>query len=57
MPARRLLILTPSELTRDPRARRVVEAAHELGLLATGLSALFDGSSPLLRAIYQGAVG
>jgi len=56
VPARRLLILTPSELTRDPRARRVVEAAHELGLLATGLSALFDGS-PLLRAIYQGAVG
>jgi len=47
----------PGELTRDPRARRAVEAAHELGLQASALSALFDGSSPLPRAIYQGAVG
>jgi len=45
--ARRLLILTPSELTRDPRARRAVQTAHELGLRTTGLSALFDGASPL----------
>ena len=47
MPPRRLLILTPGELTRDPRARRAVQAAHERGLETTGLSALFDGSSPL----------
>jgi glycosyltransferase involved in cell wall biosynthesis len=42
----RLLVLTPSELTRDPRARRQVWAARELGLAIIGLSGRASGEEP-----------
>jgi len=44
---RRLLVMTPRELTRDVRARRQVEAAREAGLEVLGLSAVLRGETPL----------
>lgn len=43
----RLLLLTPAELTRDPRARRQVAAALARGLEIVGLSGQASGESPL----------
>src|SRR5204862_180679 len=43
----RLLLLTPSELTRDPRARRAALAALAQGLSPVGLSGQVSGSDPL----------
>lgn len=42
----RLLVLTPAELTRDPRARRQVAAARELGFDVVGLSGVVSGEAP-----------
>lgn len=43
----RLLLLTPAELTRDPRARRAAAAAHALGWEVVGLSGTFPtGDEP-----------
>lgn len=43
----RLLLLTPSELTRDPRARRAALAALHRGLTPVGLSGQVSGAEPL----------
>jgi glycosyltransferase involved in cell wall biosynthesis len=43
----RLLLLTPSELTRDPRARRAALAARRYGLSPVGLSGQISGADPL----------
>jgi glycosyltransferase involved in cell wall biosynthesis len=43
----RLLLLTPSELTRDPRARRAALAARAQGLSPVGLSGQVSGSDPI----------
>jgi glycogen synthase len=43
----RILLLTPSELTRDPRARRAALAARARGLSPVGLSGQVSGSDPL----------
>jgi len=43
----RLLVLTPGELTRDPRARRTVLAARAHDLEVVGLSAGLDGGDPV----------
>ena len=43
----RLLLLTPSELTRDPRARRAAVAALARGLSPVGLSGQVSGAEPL----------
>ncbi|MEP6977199.1 MAG: glycosyltransferase [Thermoleophilia bacterium] len=42
----RLLLLTPSELTRDPRARRAARAARGLGFDVVGLSGRVSGEAP-----------
>jgi glycosyltransferase involved in cell wall biosynthesis len=58
----RLLIVTPSELTRDPRARREAVAAQSLGFGVIGLSGRISGEEPVplpgvvvVRAGRQGA--
>src|SRR5207249_12186676 len=43
----RLRLLTPSELTRDPRARRAALAALARGLAPVGLSGQVSGADPL----------
>ena len=44
---RRLLLLTPAELTRDPRARRAAATAQERGFEVVGLSGTFPtGDEP-----------
>ena len=43
----RLLLLTPSELTRDPRARRAALAARKAGLSPVGLSGQVSGADPI----------
>src|SRR5213592_3456909 len=43
----RLLLLTPSELTRDPRARRAAVAARLRGFSPVGLSGQVSGSDPI----------
>jgi glycosyltransferase involved in cell wall biosynthesis len=43
----RLLLLTPSELTRDPRARRAALAARARGLSPVGLSGQVSGTVPI----------
>jgi glycosyltransferase involved in cell wall biosynthesis len=42
-----LVILTPAELTRDPRARRQVAAARELGFDVVGVTGQVSGEGPL----------
>ena len=42
----RLLLVTPAELTRDPRARRAAEAAKALGFGVVGLSGRISGEPP-----------
>jgi glycosyltransferase involved in cell wall biosynthesis len=42
----RLLLVTPAELTRDPRARRAASAARALGLGVVGLSGRISGEEP-----------
>jgi glycosyltransferase involved in cell wall biosynthesis len=42
----RLLILTPAELTRDPRARRQAVVARDLGLEAAGVCGRISGETP-----------
>ena len=44
---KRLLILAPLELARDPRARRAALAARERGLTVVGLSGRVSGEAPL----------
>lgn len=44
---RRVLLLTPAELTRDPRARRQAASARRLGLDVAGLSGQVSGEPPL----------
>jgi glycogen(starch) synthase len=43
----RLLLLTPAELTRDPRARRQAELGRRLGFEVAGLSGQVSGEPPL----------
>jgi glycogen synthase len=43
----RLLLLTPSELTRDPRARRAVNAAKDRGFEIAAVSGQVSGAEPL----------
>lgn len=43
----RLLLLTPSELTRDPRARRAAIAAQRLGFEVVGLCRQLSGEAPV----------
>jgi glycosyltransferase involved in cell wall biosynthesis len=43
----RLLLLTPSELTRDPRARRAALAARKAGFSPVGLSGQISGADPI----------
>src|SRR5215210_7785875 len=43
----RLLLVTPAELTRDPRARRAAEAAQSLGFGVVGLSGRISGEEPV----------
>lgn len=43
----RLLLLTPSELTRDPRARRAAAAAQKHGLEVVGLCGRASGEHPV----------
>ena len=43
----RLLLLTPSELTRDPRARRAALAARKAGLSPVGLSGQVSGADSI----------
>lgn len=45
--ARRLLVVTPRELTRDVRARREVEAAAAAGMTVVGLSGSLHGEEPV----------
>ncbi|MEP6811482.1 MAG: glycosyltransferase [Actinomycetota bacterium] len=42
----RLLLITPAELTRDPRARRQASAAQRLGFGVVGLSGRISGEEP-----------
>jgi glycosyltransferase involved in cell wall biosynthesis len=42
----RLLLVTPAELTRDPRARRAAAAAKSLGFGVVGLSGRVSGEQP-----------
>jgi len=42
----RLLLVTPAELTRDPRARRAATAAKALGFGVVGLSGRISGEEP-----------
>jgi glycosyltransferase involved in cell wall biosynthesis len=42
----RLLLVTPAELTRDPRARRAAAAARSLGFGVVGLSGRISGEEP-----------
>jgi glycosyltransferase involved in cell wall biosynthesis len=42
----RLLLVTPAELTRDPRARRAAEAGKALGFGVVGLSGRISGEQP-----------
>ena len=42
-----MLLLTPSELTRDPRARRAALAARARGLSPVGLSGQISGADPI----------
>jgi glycogen(starch) synthase len=42
----RLLLVTPAELTRDPRARRAAAAAKALGFGVVGLSGRISGEEP-----------
>jgi glycosyltransferase involved in cell wall biosynthesis len=42
----RLLLVTPAELTRDPRARRAANAAKALGFGVVGLSGRISGEAP-----------
>ena len=42
----RLLLLTPSELSRDPRARRAAAAARRLGADVVGVSGQISGEAP-----------
>jgi glycogen(starch) synthase len=42
----RLLLVTPAELTRDPRARRAAAAAQALGFGVVGLSGRISGEAP-----------
>lgn len=44
---RRLLVVTPSELTRDPRARRAALAARRSGYEVVGLSGQVSGETPI----------
>ena len=44
----RLLLVTPTELTRDPRARRAAVAARALGFGVVGLSGRSSGEPPAL---------
>jgi glycogen synthase len=43
----RLLLVTPAELTRDPRARRAAVAAQALGFGVVGLSGQISGEEPV----------
>jgi glycosyltransferase involved in cell wall biosynthesis len=43
----RLLLVTPAELTRDPRARRAAKAAKSLGFGVVGLSGRISGERPV----------
>jgi glycogen synthase len=43
----RLLLVTPAELTRDPRARRAAAAAQTLGFGVVGLSGQISGEGPV----------
>jgi glycosyltransferase involved in cell wall biosynthesis len=43
----RLLLVTPAELTRDPRARRAAAAAQALGFGVVGLSGQISGEEPV----------
>jgi glycogen(starch) synthase len=43
----RLLLVTPAELTRDPRARRAAGAAQALGFGVVGLSGRISGEDPV----------
>jgi glycogen(starch) synthase len=43
----RLLLLTPSELTRDPRARRAAATARSRGIDVVGLSGQASGEQPV----------
>ncbi len=43
----RLLLVTPAELTRDPRARRAAKAAQSLGFGVVGLSGRISGEEPV----------
>ncbi|MDQ5821622.1 MAG: hypothetical protein M3540_09285, partial [Actinomycetota bacterium] len=43
----RLLLLTPSELTRDPRARRAAATARSRGIEVVGLSGRVSGEEPV----------
>jgi glycogen(starch) synthase len=45
-PSRRLLVLTPAELTRDPRARRAALAAKARGYDVVGVCAQVEGDTP-----------
>jgi glycosyltransferase involved in cell wall biosynthesis len=42
----RLLLITPAELSRDPRARRAAAAAHSHGLGVVGLCGRISGEEP-----------
>ena len=42
----RILLVTPAELTRDPRARRAAAAGQALGLGVVGLSGRISGEEP-----------
>jgi glycosyltransferase involved in cell wall biosynthesis len=42
----RILLVTPAELTRDPRARRAAQAARALGYGVVGLSGQISGEPP-----------
>ena len=43
----RLLLVTPAELTRDPRARRAAAAGRALGFGVVGLSGRISGETPV----------
>jgi glycosyltransferase involved in cell wall biosynthesis len=43
----RLLLITPAELTRDPRARRAAMTAKQLGYDVVGLSGRISGEQPV----------
>jgi glycosyltransferase involved in cell wall biosynthesis len=56
--SRRLLILTASELTRDPRARRAAARARDAGIDVVGVSGQISGESPApLEAVRVVRVG